>query len=140
MASKKATPEYLQKLIQSLKEYAKKIKSETPISLKNTSWFFVENNISLHRFKYYTEDDSIDRAIQRELKDHFCYLTACLDVYNQKYLYLCKKDKKPFTPEEMISWKRYHKCLDNWAWDREHQNRLAEKEASRNYELEHYSR
>lgn len=139
MAIKKATPEYLKKLIQSIKDYSNKIKNEDSIGLKNTSWFFVENNISFNRFKYYTEDDSIDRATQRELKDNFCYLTACLDVANQKYLYQCKKDKKTFTPEEMIAWKRYHKSLDSWAWDREHENRLAEKAASRNYELEPYS-
>ena len=140
MANKKATPEYLQKLIQNLQEYAKKVRNQEPMSLKNTSWFFVENKISFYRFKYYTEDDSVDPSIRRQLKDQFCYLTACLDVANQKYLYQCKKDKKLFTPEELLAWKRYHKSLDSWAWDREHENRLAEKAASRNYELEGYCR
>lgn len=140
MAPKKATPEYLQKLIKSLQDYSSKIKKETPYCLKNTSWFFVENNISNFRYKYYTEDDSIDKSIQRQLKDAFCYMTACLDVSNQKYLYQCKKDKKPFTAEELIAWKRYHKSLDSWAYDRDTENRIAEKAMSRNYELEGFSR
>lgn len=138
MAIKKATIEYLQKLIQSIKDYSAQIRKEEPYCLKNTSWFFVEKKISHNRFKYYTEEDSIDLSIRRQIKDEFCYLTACLDVANQKYLYKCKKEKKPFTPEELIAWKRYHKSLDSWAYDREHENRMAEKAASRNYELEGY--
>lgn len=138
MSNKKATHEYLKKIIENLFDYSQKLLEETPDCLKNTSWFFVEHQISFYRYNAYIKDESIDAGLRRQLKDYFCYMTSCLDMRNQKYLHLCKKNKIPFTPEELIAWKRYHKTLDSWAWDQEHQQRIEERIAANQYGLEPY--
>lgn len=138
MSKKKATNEYLQTLIQNLYDFSYRLIEETPICLKNTSWFLVEYKVSFYRYKCYVDDESIDPSLRRQLKDYFCFMTSCLDVHNQKYLYQCKKNKVPFTPEELIAWKRYHKTLDSWAWNQEHQHKIEERIAANQYGLEPY--
>ena len=138
MTKKKATKEYLEKLIQHLYDYSNSLLKEDPECLKNTSWFFVDHKLSHYRYKCYIEDESIDAGLRRQIKDYFCFMTSCLDVHNQKYLFLCKKNKTPFTPEELIAWKRYHKTLDSWAWNQENQQRIEERIAANQYALEPY--
>lgn len=140
MARKNATCKYLQELIKNIQEYSDYIIQETPNRLRNTSGFFQQTKISFYRFNCYIEDESIDIGIRKQLKDHFCYLTACLDEYNLRYVVECKKKKNPFTPEELIAFKRYHKSLDSWAWHKDHENRIAEKIAASQYYVEPYVR
>lgn len=140
MAKKNATTEYIQKLIQSLQEYSREIQEETPYRLRNTSAFWKRYNLSFFRYNQYVEDESIDLSLRLQLQDHFSFLGSCLDEYNLLYVIECKRNKTPFTPEELIAFKRYHKVLDSCSWHLENKQRIAEKEAKRDYYLEPFAR
>lgn len=138
MAKKKATIEYIQKLIQSLIEYTQEIEEEDPYRLRNTSAFWKRYKLSFYRYNTYVEDKSIDSALRVELQDRLSRLTSCLDEYNLLYMLKCKQNKTPFTQEELVAFKRYHKVLDNYSWYLENKQRLAEKEAGRDYYVESF--
>lgn len=140
MAKKKATIEYIQKLIESMREYTEEIQKETPYRLRNTSAFWKKYNLSFFRYNKYIEDKSIDLSLRMELEDRLSSLGSSLDEYNLLYMIECKRNNTPFTPEELVAFKRYHKVLDHYSWYLENKQRLAEKEASREYYEESFSR
>lgn len=139
MSKKKATTEYIEKIIAALQEYSKEIQEEKPYRLRNTSAFWKRYKISFYRYNRYVEDESIEEALRIQLKDCLSFLTSCLDEYNLLYVLECKRNKTPFTPEELIAFKRYHKILDNYAWHLENKQRIAEKEAGRDYYVESFA-
>lgn len=139
MSKKKATIEYIQRLIESLKEYTEEIDQENPYRLRNTSEFWRRYKLSFYRYRIYIEDESIDSSLRIQLQDHLSALTSSLDEYNLLYMIECKKNKTPFTPEELIAFKRYHKVLDNYSWYLENKQRIAEKEATREYYVESFA-
>lgn len=139
MAKKNATIEYIQKIITSLREYSEEIKQEKPYRLRNTSEFWKRYDISFYRYQRHIEDESIDLSLRIQMQDQFSYLTSCLDEYNLLYVIECKRNKTPFTPEELLAFKRYHKMLDNYSWYIENKQRIAEKEAGRDYYVEPFA-
>ena len=140
MANKKATTEYIQKLIESMRGYAEEIKLEVPYRLRNTSAFWKRYSLSFFRYQKHIKDESVDLSLRIQMQDAMSYLGSCIDEYNLLYMIECKKNATPFTPEELVAFKRYHKVFDHYSWWLENEQRMAEKEAGRSYYVEPFAR